>query len=212
MSLSALYSDNSDGDRREFNVTRPFYALDTRWAAGGALLHDDKRSKLYQFGEAAAEYRHEREYSHLFGGWSRGIRNGRVWRWTAGVVHDDNRFSASPLSTLPSVVPADRKLIYPFLGLEIIEDGYVTAHNRDQIERTEDFQMGLQLRAALGWAATAFSSDQQRSCRVGRPDQCPGLVQRPILSTAIGKAHVLRRTERDRRHAARPGQPRRDRW
>lgn len=160
VSLSALYSDNSDGDQSRLFVTRPFYALDTRWAAGVRLLDDDRRSKLYQFGEAAAEYRQERDYAQVFGGWSQGIRNGTAWRWTAGVVHDENRFSASPLSTLPSVVPADRKLIYPFLGLEIVEDGYVTAHNRDQIERTEDFQMGLQLQATLGWADTVFNADR----------------------------------------------------
>ena len=160
VSLTASYSDNSDGDSSLLAVTRPFYALDTRWAAGGTLLVDDRRSKLYQFGEAAAEYRHERDYARLFGGWSPGIRNGRVWRWTAGFVHDDNRFSDSPLTTLPSVVPEDRKLVYPFMGIELVEDDYVTTHNRDQIDRTEDFQMGLQFRASLGWADESIGADR----------------------------------------------------
>lgn len=160
VSLTARYSDNSDGDASLLAVTRPFYALDTRWSAGGTVFNDDRRSKLYQFGEAAAEYRHEREYTHLFGGWSKGIRNGKVRRWTAGVVYDDNRFADSPLTTLPSVVPVNRKLVYPFLGIELVEDGYVTTHNRDQIERTEDFQMGLQLRASLGWADERFGADR----------------------------------------------------
>ena len=160
VSLRARYSDNSDGDSSLLAVTRPFYALDTRWAAGGTLFDDDRRSKLYQFGEAAAEYRHEREYAHVFGGWSQGIRNGRVWRWTSGVVYDDNRFSDSPSTTLPSVVPADRKLVYPYLGVELVEDGYVVTRNSDQIGRTEDFQMGLQLRASLGWADESFGADR----------------------------------------------------
>jgi outer membrane protein assembly factor BamA len=160
VSLTARYSDNSDGDSSLLAVTRPFYALDSRWAAGGTLFDDDRRSTLYQFGEAAAEYRHEREYAHAFGGWSQGIRNGRVWRWTTGVVYDDNRFSDSPSTSLPSVVPADRKLVYPYLGVELIEDGYVTTRNRDQIERTEDFQMGLQVRASLGWADESFGADR----------------------------------------------------
>ena len=129
VSLTALYSENSDGERSLLSVTRPFYALDTRRAAGANLLADDKRSKLYQFGETAAEYRHKRDYAYLYGGWSKGIRNGRVWRWTAGVVHDENRFSDSPLQALPSVVPADRKLVYPFVGLELVEDGFVTRHS-----------------------------------------------------------------------------------
>ena len=59
-----------------------------------------------------------------------------------------------------SLVPADRKLAYPFIGLEIVEDGYVTTHNQDQMERTEDFQMGLDVKASLGWADTSFGSDR----------------------------------------------------
>jgi hemolysin activation/secretion protein len=96
----------------------------------------------------------------LFGGWSDGLVNGTALRWTAGVVYDDNRFSDVPTSSLPSVVPGDRKLVYPFVGFERVKDGYVTTQNRDQIERTEDFQMGLALRASLGWAAESFGSSR----------------------------------------------------
>ena len=158
--LLARYSDNSDGDAHVLSLIRPFYALDSRWAAGGSILADDRRTRLYQFGEEAAEYRHERDFAYLFGGWSRGLRNGKTRRWTAGVVFDDNRFSAVPESPLPSVVPGDRKLVYPFIGFELVEDGFVTTHNRDQIARTEDFQMGLQVRASLGWADTTFGADR----------------------------------------------------
>ena len=35
VSLLADYSDNSDGSRSQLNVTRPFFELDARWAAGG---------------------------------------------------------------------------------------------------------------------------------------------------------------------------------
>ena len=158
--LLARYSNNSDGDSHLFNLTRPFYALDTRRALGGNIMADDRRSKLYQFGEEAAEYRHERDYFYLFGGWSRGLRDGETKRWTTGVVFDDNRFTDVPTSTLPSVVPANRKLVYPFVGFELVEDGFVTTQNRDQIERTEDFQMGLHVRASLGWADTSFGADR----------------------------------------------------
>lgn len=160
VSVLARYADNSDGDSSLLTVTRPFYALDTRWAAGGSVYADDRQDKLYQYGEAVAGYRHERDYSMVFGGWSQGLRNGKARRWTAGVVDDDNRFSIAPDSTLPAVVPENRKLVYPFVGFELVEDGYVTTRNQDQMGRTEDFQMGLQLRASLGWADTSFGSDR----------------------------------------------------
>lgn len=159
-SILARYSNNSDGDTHLLTVTRPFYALDARWAAGSTFYSDERRTRLYQFGEEAANYRHERDYAMLFGGWSDGLVNGTALRWTAGVVYDDNRFSDVPTSSLPSVVPGDRKLVYPFVGFERVKDGYVTTQNRDQIERTEDFQMGLALRASLGWAAESFGSSR----------------------------------------------------
>jgi outer membrane protein assembly factor BamA len=160
VSLRAQYSDNSDGHRKLLAVTRPFYALDARWAAGGTGLTDDRRTTMYQFGEEAAEYRHERDYAHVFAGLSKGLHNGYARRWTTGIVLDDNRFSDVPTSSLPAVVPDDRKLVYPYVGLEIVQDGYVTTRNRDQIDRTEDFQMGLQFRAAIGWADRSFGSDR----------------------------------------------------
>lgn len=154
------YSDNSDGDSALISVTRPFYALDARWAAGGSILGDDRRSTIYAFGEEAAEYRHARDYMSAFGGWSKGVRNGWVRRFTAGLVYDDNVFSPVPDPTLPAVIPEDRKLAYPFIGLEIVEDGYVTARNRDQMNQTEDFQMGLRVAASVGWSDRSFGADR----------------------------------------------------
>ncbi|MDH3620710.1 MAG: hypothetical protein OER91_07455 [Gammaproteobacteria bacterium] len=152
------YSDNSDGDSYLVSVARPFYALDARWTAGGSIYGDERRTPLYAFGEEAAEYRHKRDFVSLYGGWSRGIQDGRVWRWTAGVVHDDNRFSAVDEPMLPTVLPADRKLIYPFLGFELVEDNYVTASNHDQMSKTEDFRMGLRITGSVGWSDESFGA------------------------------------------------------
>lgn len=161
VSTRLRYSDNSDGDSYLVSVIRPFYELDARWAAGGSVYGDDRRSTIYALGEAAAEYRHARDYMSVFGGWSKGVRNGRVRRFTAGVIYDDNVFSPVPDPTLPAVIPKDRKLAYPFFGFELLEDDYVTARNRDQMSRTEDFQMGLRVAASLGWSDRSFGADRE---------------------------------------------------
>ena len=160
VSLFASHAENSDGSTSALSVVRPFYALDARWAAGGSLHADDRRERIYQFGDEAAEYRHERDFAWAFGGWSRGLVGNTARRWTAGIISDANRFSAVPTSSLAPLVPADRKLVYPYVGFELVEDGFVTTSNQEQMERTEDFQMGLQVRASLGWADTAFGSDR----------------------------------------------------
>jgi hypothetical protein len=153
-------ADNSDGNSNMLSAVRPFYALDTRWSAGGSIVDDDRRSALYILGDEAAEYQHERNYVAAFGGWSKGLQQGWVRRWTAGIVHDENRFSAVLNPTLPAAVPDDRKLVYAFVGLEIVEDQFETARNRDQIGKTEDFYLGSRLSASLGWSDKSLGADR----------------------------------------------------
>src|SRR5687768_5117354 len=70
--LRALFADASDGQRHELGVERPFFALDTRWSAGGSI-HDEQRiDTMYDLGEEIDEFRHELDTFELKGGWSRG--------------------------------------------------------------------------------------------------------------------------------------------
>jgi len=154
------YSDNSDGDSHLLFVARPFYALDTRWSAGGWTHGDDREEVLYVLGEQAAEYRKQRDYASLFVGWSKGLQIDRVVRWTAGFVHDDNRFSAVPDPELLALIPADRKLVYPYVGVEFLEDDFRTSRNHNQIDRTEDFLMGTRIAASVGWSDKSFGADR----------------------------------------------------
>jgi len=160
VSVFLRVADNSDGKTNFLSVIRPFHALDSRWTAGGWIANDDRRTALYRLGDEAAEYRHEREYLTAFGGWSRGLRDGWVRRWSVGYVYDDNDFSQALDPTLPAVIPEDRKLVYPFLGLEILEDDFSTSSNTNQIGRTEDFFMGTRISASLGYADRSFGADR----------------------------------------------------
>ena len=159
-SLYARAAENSDGYSNQLNFTRPFYALDTRWTAGTILLDDKRAVQLYRLGNTAAEFEQELQYATLFGGWSRGL----VGRWTrrlsAGVVYDDNRFSEIPDSSLEPAIPEDRKLIYPFITYEMLEDQFETGNNRNQIGKTEDFYLGTRLSASLGWADKSYGADR----------------------------------------------------
>ena len=174
-------SDNSDGKFNQLSAIRPFYALDTRWSAGAWLLEDERREALYALGEEAAEYRHERDYQSLFGGWSRGLQDGWVRRWTTGVVRDDNRFSMAPNPTLPAAMPQDRNLVYVFVGLEILEDDYQTTENRDQIGKTEDFYLGTRFSTSLGWSDTSIGADRDALLFSARASHGFGSLDRNAL-------------------------------
>jgi len=160
VSLNLRIADNSDGYSNFLSIVKPFQSLDTRRMAGGFIYNDDRRSALYNLGNEVAEYRHERKSNSAFIGWSDGLQDGWVKRWTVGVVYDDNQFSNVENPSLPPAIPQDRKLVYPFIGFEILEDRFQKSTNSNQIERSEDFYFGTRFSATLGWSDTAFDADR----------------------------------------------------
>ena len=153
-------ADSSDGGTERLAIRRPFFALDTRWSAGFDIGSSDFEERFYDLGNEAAEYRQESNSYSAFGGLSSGLRNGWVKRWTAGVALDEDRFTPALDPEFPVLLPADRRLVYPFVGFEMIEDDFRTAANRDQFERTEDFLLGTRFAATLGYASEALDSDR----------------------------------------------------
>ncbi len=160
ISMHLQIGDHSDGSTQRLSLIRPFYALDTRWSAGAETLLDDRRRAFYALGDETAEYQRERDYYRAFGGWSAGRNNGWVKRWTAGIVYDDRHFGIVDSPSLPAVLPEDRKLVYPWVGFEWLEDQFDTARNQDQIGKTEDFYMGARITGSMGLADEAFGADR----------------------------------------------------
>ena len=181
------YADNSDGHSNGMSAVRPFHELDARWSAGVRLWDDDRREALYELGNEAAEYQQEREYFSAFGGWSRGLQGSHARRWTAGIVYDNNRFEPVIDGALPVAVPEDRKLVYPFIGFELVEDEFETSTNRDQISRTEDFMMGKHVSATLGWSDETFGADRDALIYFARASRGFGSLQKNalLLSSSI---------------------------
>ena len=155
-----LFENNSDGGRQTFLLERPFYALDTRWAAGAFLDDVDRIDTLVGVETIASRYRTQAKFIRFYGGWTRGLRERRVWRIFLGATRDESRFSELPEETAGLPVPADRVLVYPFGGIAMTEDDFEEAKNRDQIERTEDFFLGTRLSLNLGYATPQFGSDR----------------------------------------------------
>ncbi len=153
-----LLENNSDGSKRSYLLDRPFYALDTRWAAGGSTIDDDRIDSLVGVTAIANRFRTQARFARLYGGWSTGLRNGWAWRITAGVTRDESRFSRPADEPTGPPVPADRILDYPFVGIELVEDAYEKTKNLDQIERTEDITLGTRLGATAGYSSPDFGA------------------------------------------------------
>ena len=156
--VNLSHAVNSDGRSNAVSVVRPFYALDSTWAAGAIASRDDRLDSVYAAGVLASQYRHDSRRAEVFGGWSAGLVDGWVRRWTAGVELRQDRYASEPGLAAPSSLPTDEKLVAPFVGYELIEDRFDREVNRNQIGRPEFFALGLKASVRLGWASTGLGS------------------------------------------------------
>jgi hypothetical protein len=178
--------DSDDGAGKSVVLERPFYSLDTRWAADFEFAQEDSVEPVYRLGEPVARYAQDKDRSELRFGWSRGLQDGWTRRVSVGLRHEQAVFGLAPGETSPAALPGDRRLDYPFLRLEGVQDDFETARNRDQIARTEDLHFGLRYAAELGLATPAFGSD--RSAAVLRAEARRGFRLGPERSLFMDSA------------------------
>ncbi|MBL8200893.1 MAG: hypothetical protein JNK40_07970 [Chromatiales bacterium] len=158
--LDAGYTDASDGSTTNLAIGRPFFSLDSRWGAGMHVVTSEQINTLYDLGEQIDEFNQQSDFLGIEGGWSRGLVDGWTTRWLAGYRYDRSLFAESNQDAPTVLLPEDRTLSYPWVGVELIQDRYETTRNQDQIGRTEDVYLGKSLRLELGWTSEALGGDR----------------------------------------------------
>ena len=214
-SLSYSLAQNSDGRRDAASIVRPFYAQDARWAAGITASKDDRIDSIYNAGIVAGQYRHRQDRAELFGGWSDGLVDGWVRRYSVGMSLQDDAFALEPGLVAPAQLPTDEKLVGPFVRFELIEDRYEKQQNRNLIGRPEFFALGFASTVQLGWAATGLGSSQDTLLYSGSVSRGfePAPEHRLIASAAISGQYAGGQVRRQRLGAqARYYLPQDKRW
>src|SRR3954463_8765801 len=105
-SVALQRASYDDGSAASLNITRPFYALDTRWAAGASISRFDQLDSFYQAGQNVAQYRHKNDSASAFAGWSRGLVNGWTRRYSLGVSRQADEYAFGPTPPPPPPRPA----------------------------------------------------------------------------------------------------------
>ncbi|WP_455218663.1 hypothetical protein [Kaarinaea lacus] len=158
--LTLVFADKSDGSTKFFSLERPFYSLDTRWAMGIAAGTDSQTDSLYEFGNIVNQFGHNEEIAEAYWGFSQGYVDNLVYRWRVGYQKQSDQFS--PSNDFPgSPVPDDRDFRYPFVGFNLYEDKIIKTRRIRLIQRTEDLNLGNDIKVKLGWSDESFGATNE---------------------------------------------------
>jgi hypothetical protein len=164
MRFRSHFVDSDDGSRISAKLELPFYALDTRRGWSLEAQQIDRIDTQYFRDEDISEVQHEIDLLDAQYGISKGLIQGLTRRYSIGYRFEDHVYAPGPDLPPPPEFPRDRRLSYPFLNYESVEDNFVTSMNLDQIHRTEDLHLGRRLIARIGYSPI----DESRLVLAGR--------------------------------------------
>ncbi len=151
-------SQSNDGTREDVRIEQPFYALDTRRELGVDVRHWDRTEARYALGVVAERFQQDERRLDLFSGWSAGLHDGWARRWLAGYHYERNDFARPAAPLAATELPPDRRLSYPWAGVEWLQDDFRATSNLDQIGRVEDLAFGFGARLKLGWSSESLGA------------------------------------------------------
>lgn len=150
----------NDGKRTSLVVDRPFYALDTRYAARAGWSDEDRIDSIYNAGNIVSEFRHRLKAAEFSGGWSPGLIDGWTHRFSAGTFIKDHAYRAEPGRIAPIPMPVSNDLRAVFLRHEAAEDAFMKVKNYNLIERAEFLVVGFNSSVQLTKSFTTLGSSR----------------------------------------------------
>ena len=166
-SLRALFANASDGHRRELAVERPFFSLDTRWSLGGSI-HDEQRvDTMYDLGEEIDEFGHDIDAVDA----ARRLvaRRSSSGTRSAGCSASrprSTRFARRPTSRSRCCCRRTASSSIRGSAGSWIEDDYREMTELNDMGRTEDISLGLNVFASVGFAKRALRLGPRRDAAV----------------------------------------------
>ena len=181
------YEDNSDGENITFELRRPFFSRHTPWSAGGRYEDVTEAQIIRAKGDEVNEYQHQNNYQELFYGHSLKVTPTATQRLLAGFTVDEDVFYANE-NTTELGFPENRKMSYPWVEYQYLEDRYAVFRNLNQIQRTEDVPLGITMGLRVGYGESQLqghdSSDAIRY--IGEYQHIYSVNDKHLLAVNLG--------------------------
>ncbi len=156
LAVHALYQDSSDGKSTLLSLSRPFYALDTPWAAGIQLSDLAQVEEIRSRDEKVNAFHHQAINNEIYFGKATDINSKFTQRWLVGFTHEEDSFSIDEDTKQP--IPGRDKAVYPWVEYQYLQNQYGVFKNLNQIQRPEDVSVGQILKVRLGLAGKTFDN------------------------------------------------------
>jgi len=144
--LAAFVDDRSDGHAFAASISRPFYALDTRWAHDLSFAETRDVLRIYQDGDLAAA--HDRRVAEIVAGFSARLTTPTpttVWRLGAGYRFAAQEYPASAREErLDPDAPITHRWAGPYASLQFTEHRFLTCTGLVVPGRDVDVNLGTQ--------------------------------------------------------------------
>ncbi len=179
VSVRVSYAETSDGNNTYINVAHPFYSLNTPWAAGLLAQDISEVNTIRSRGDIINEFRHQIMRQEIYFGSAFRVDSKATERWYVGMSKEEDRFYEIPETEMG--IPENRRMVYPWVGYEYIENHYGVYRNLNQIQRTEDLPLGVRGNVRLGYGGKSLDGADEVVRYIGSVEQ----------TRAHGKHHIL---------------------
>ena len=149
------YANNSDGYKYLLDFKKPFYSMDTKDSYGLSVANESSVESLYKLGVVDGQYKYKAKKIDIFKAFSAGLKDNWSRRYMVGATLEEHEYTTDfiikPIAS--NLIPKKRRHLYPYIGIELLEDNYIEEKNLDNIGLIEDRHIGSRIHAKLGYAS-----------------------------------------------------------
>lgn len=158
-SSAAAYADTSDGEEKLITLNRHFYSLNSKWSFESKYSTITLLEEEEYLSTTNNEYFRDTGEAYLIFGQSEGLINNKTTRYYLGLTQNKDKFTETDETS--NSLPDDRIRNYAWVGFKRIENDYGKFRNINQIQRTEDIQLGQEFNANLGFGLKDFDNKKE---------------------------------------------------